>query len=53
VSPRSTLSDSKNMQGTIPDTAKKINYIAVPDPFIPCEHKEILHWENRKQLSKQ
>jgi lipopolysaccharide cholinephosphotransferase len=45
-------SDSNHMQGDYTSLPKKeINFIAIPDPFTPCEHKEILHWKNKKQLS--
>ncbi len=44
-------SDCNYMQGDYSSLPpKKINYIAIPDPFTPCKHKEILHWKDRKTV---
>ena len=26
--------------------------VQIPDPFTPCDHTEILHWEHKKQKEK-
>ncbi len=45
-------SDSNHMQGDYSRMPqRKINYIAIPNPFTPCEHKEILQWKDKKQFS--
>lgn len=43
-------SDSNFMQGDYTSFPRKkpIKYIPIPDPFTPCNHKEILHWKDRK-----
>lgn len=44
-------SDSNFMQGNDSGMpSKKIKYIPIPDPFSPCNHKEILHWKDKKKL---
>ncbi len=30
------------------DNRSRQHGIALPDPFTPCNHKEILHWKNRE-----